>query len=175
MLEEESGYSMRTFYPSEEFNNIIMPIVSNSEYQKTKSCVHHGMDRYSHMMRVAYYSYKVTKFCHLDYRSTTRGAVLHDFFLDEYDEKKAHMLVNHPKIALENSKKYFDLNDLEQDIIKAHMFPVGKTLPRYLESWIVNIVDDLACFYERSYVLKESMSVVFSMVILLFMVFFKRW
>ena len=89
---------MRTFYPNEEFNNIIMPIVSNSEYQKTKSCVHHGMDRYSHMMRVAYYSYKVTKFCHLDYRSTTRGAVLHDFFLDEYDEKKAHMLVNHPKI-----------------------------------------------------------------------------
>ena len=150
---------MRTFYPSEEFNNIIMPIVSNSEYQKTKNCVHHGMDRYSHMMRVAYYSYKVTKFCHLDYRSTTRGAVLHDFFLDEYDEKRAHMLVNHPKIALENSNKYFDLNDLEQDIIKAHMFPVGKTLPRYLESWIVNVVDDIACFYERSYVLKENMSV----------------
>ena len=166
---------MKTFYPNEEFNNIIMPIVSNSEYHKTKNCVHHGMDRYSHMMRVAYYSYKVTKFCHLDYRSTTRGAVLHDFFLDEYDEKKAHMLVNHPKIALENSKKYFDLNDLEQDIIRAHMFPVGKTLPRYLESWIVNVVDDIACFYERSYVLKENMSVACSMVILLFMVFFKRW
>ena len=48
------------------------------------------------------------------------------------------MLVNHPKIALENSIKYFDLNDLEQDIIKAHMFPVGKTVPKYLESWIVN-------------------------------------
>ena len=64
--------------------------------------------------------------------------------------KKAHMLVNHPKIALENSLKYFDLNDLEQDIIKAHMFPVGKTIPKYLDSWIVTLVDDFACFYERS-------------------------
>ena len=166
---------MKSFYPNMEFNNIIMPIISNSEYQKTKSCVHHGMDRYSHQMRVAYYSYKITKFCHLNYKSATRGAILHDFFLDNYNEKKARMLVNHPNIALENSQKYFDLNDLEKDIIKAHMFPVGKTVPKYLESWIVNLVDDVACIYERSYVLKENMSVVFSMFILLFTVCFKRW
>ena len=28
---------MRSFYPNEEFNNIIMPIISNEEYQKTKT------------------------------------------------------------------------------------------------------------------------------------------
>ena len=55
------------------------------------------------------------------------------------------------------------------------MFPFGKTVPHYLESWIVNIVDDFACFYERSYVIKESMSLACSMVILLFLVFVKRW
>lgn len=152
-----------------------MPIVSNSEYQKTKDCIHHGMDRYSHMMRVAYYSYKITKFCHLDYVSTTKGAILHDFFLDDYEEKKAHILVNHPKIALENSKKHFELNTLEQDIIITHMFPFGKRVPKYLESWIVNIVDDFACIYERTYILKENMSLACSMIILLFMVFYKRW
>ncbi len=152
-----------------------MPIVSNSEYQKTKDCIHHGMDRYSHMMRVAYYSYKITKFCHLNYVSTTKGAILHDFFLDDYEEKKAHILVNHPKIALENSKKHFELNTLEQDIIITHMFPFGKRVPKYLESWIVNIVDDFACIYERTYILKENMSLACSMIILLFMVFYKRW
>lgn len=166
---------MRTFYPNEEFNNLITPIISNSEYQKTKSCIHHGMNRYDHMVRVAYYSYRITKFCHLNYKETTKGAVLHDFFLDDYNDKKAKVLVNHPKIALDNSLKYFELTDLEQDIIKAHMFPVGKSVPHYLEGWIVNLVDDFACFYERSYVLKENMSVAFSMVFLLFLVFFKRW
>ena len=166
---------MRTFYPNEEFNNLITPIISNSEYQKTKSCVHHGMNRYDHMVRVAYYSYRITKFCHLNYKETTKGAVLHDFFLDDYNDKKAKVLVNHPKIALDNSLKYFELTDLEQDIIKAHMFPVVKSVPHYLEGWIVNLVDDFACFYERSYVLKENMSVAFSMVFLLFLVFFKRW
>ena len=124
---------MRTFYPNEEFNNLITPIISNSEYQKTKSCVHHGMNRYDHMVRVAYYSYRITKFCHLNYKETTKGAVLHDFFLDDYNDKKAKVLVNHPKMALDNSLKYFELTDLEQDIIKAHMFPVGKSVPHYLE------------------------------------------
>ena len=166
---------MRTFYPNEEFNNLITPIISNNEYQKTKNCVHHGMNRYDHMIRVAYYSYLITKFFHLNYKDTTKAAVLHDFFLDEYDEKKAKTLVNHPNIALENSKKYFTLTELEEDIIKAHMFPFGKTVPHYLESWIVNIVDDFACFYERSYVIKESMSFACSMVILFFLVFVKRW
>ena len=166
---------MRTFYPDYEFNNLIMPIVSNSEYQKTKNVSHHGMTRYDHMVRVAYYSYKITKFCHLNYKSTAKAAVLHDFFLDDYTDKKTKMLVNHPNIALENSSKYFDLNDLEQDIIKTHMFPIGKTPPRYLESWVVNIVDDFACLFERSYVIKENMSVAFSMVVLLFFAFVKRW
>ena len=73
---------MRTFYPNEEFNNLITPIISNSEYQKTKNCVHHGMNRYDHMIRVAYYSYLITKFFHLNYKDTTKAAVLHDFFLD---------------------------------------------------------------------------------------------
>ena len=172
---KESGAIMRTFYPDYEFNNLIAPIICNEEYQKTKKITHHGMTRYDHMVRVAYYSYKITKFCHLNYKATTRGAVLHDFFLEDYSDKKAKILVNHPKIALANSLKYFELNDLEQDIIKTHMFPCGKTLPRYLESWIVNIVDDFACFFERSYVIKESMSVGFSMIVLLFLVFVKRW
>lgn len=166
---------MRTFYPNEEFNNIIYPIVSNSEYQKTKECAHHGMNRYDHMIRVAYYSYKITKFCHLNYESTTKAAVLHDFFFDEYQDKKTRVLVNHPDMALANSLKYFELTDLEQDIIKSHMFPIGKSVPKYLESWLVDLVDDFVCLYERTYVFKENMSVCFSMIILMFMFFVKRW
>lgn len=177
-MKRKVGYLMKSFYNDDEFNRLIESIISNKEYQKTKNCLHHGTNRYSHMIRVSYYSYKITKFCHLDYKSTARAAVLHDFFLDDYqakEEKRTKILFAHPVIALNNAKKYFDLSSKEEDIIKSHMFPIGKSVPKYLESWIVNFVDDFSCFYERGYIFKEQMSMACSMIAFLFLVLFKRW
>ncbi len=166
---------IKTAYPDQEFNQIITPIVTNEEYQKTKECIHHGMNRYDHMVRVAYYSYKITKFCHLNYCATARASVLHDFFLDDVAENKAKRLLVHPEAALKNSLEQFELDTLEQDIIKTHMFPLGKSIPRYLESWIVDIVDDVASIYEKTYVFKENMSMGLSMMIFMFFVMLKKW
>ena len=100
------------------------------------------------------------------------------FFLSPEKRSKKERFVSvfvHPAQAVETAKSNFNLTKKEEDMIRAHMFPINLTVPKYLESWIVNLVDDFACFYERSYVLKENMSVACSMVILLFMIFFKRW
>ena len=70
-----------------EFFEIIKPIIENEEFQKLKNIKHHGITRYNHCMRVAYYSYKVTKSLHLDYREVTVAAMLHDFFLEDSSEK----------------------------------------------------------------------------------------
>ena len=59
------------------------------------------------------------------------------------------MLFNHPKIALKNAMNIYELSLLEQNIIESHMFPIGLTLPRYKESWLVNLVDDYFSIYER--------------------------
>ena len=67
-------------YQDIEFKNIISSIESNEEFQKLKNIKHHGITRYEHSLRVAYYSYKVTKLLHLDYKDTTEAALLHDFF-----------------------------------------------------------------------------------------------
>ena len=42
----------------------------------------------------------------------------------------------------------FDLNDREKNIIRTHMFPINLAVPRYLESWLVSIVDKGVAFYE---------------------------
>ncbi len=165
---------LKSGYSDEEFNQIIEPIITNKEYQLTKNCIHHGMNRYDHMVRVSYYSYKIAKFCHLDYKATARGSVLHDFFIDDMKGTKAKVLMTHPNRALDNSLKYFELNDLEQDIIKSHMFPIGKNIPKYLESWIVDIVDDVASVFEKSYAVKENMSMGLSMMMLMFLFFVKK-
>ena len=54
----------------------------------------------------------------------------------------------HPKIALDNSLKYFDINEIEKDVILTHMFPVVKGKPNYKESKVVCICDKLVSFYE---------------------------
>lgn len=45
--------------------------------------------------------------------------------------------------AYHNAKKYFDLNEIEKDIILKHMFPLTITLPRYKETFLVLIVDKI--------------------------------
>lgn len=141
---------MNKQYLNEEFQNIIQPILENEEFRKTKEKCHHGINRFEHLQRVSYYSYLITKTLRLNYKETTRAALLHDFFLDETEnESSIKALQNHPNYALENARKYYELTDREEDIIKTHMFPVTFRPPKYLESWIVDIVDDVAGMYEK--------------------------
>lgn len=133
-----------------EFKYIIKDILSNDEFLKTKQKVHHGITRYDHLMRVSYYSFLVSKLLRLNYKETTRAALLHDFFLDETkDDNKLQALQRHPMYALENAKKYYNLTPLQEDIIKTHMFPVTFIPPKYIESWIVDLIDDFAGIYEQ--------------------------
>jgi len=141
----------------EEFESLIKNILEIKEFQKTISIKHHGISRYEHSLRVAYISYKMTKFLKLNYKETTEAALLHDFFLDELEDKnKVSKLMKHPNVAVENASKYIDLTDRQIDIIKNHMFPITFTPPKYLESWIVDIADDISAIYERTYSAKTQ-------------------
>lgn len=146
----------KDYYQDKEFYNIVKDIINNEEFLKLREIKHHGINRYNHCVRVSYYTYKVAKMLGLNYYEATRGAMLHDFFLDETVKDGSYRaLTKHPKYALENSIKNFALTDREKDIIKSHMFPVNLTLPRYKESWLVDLVDDLCSFYERFYSTRE--------------------
>lgn len=155
-------------YKNREFNSLIQPIAENEEFLKTKDIKHHGLTRYDHSRRVAYFSYLVTKFLRLDYKETTEAAMLHDFFTTEVQKDNAiFKLRRHPNHAVENSKKYFELSDKQVDIIKTHMFPVTFTPPKYLESWIVDIVDDVVSIYERAFWLKKEIKAVATFLLVL--------
>ena len=106
-----------------------------NKYRELKSMVHHGSNRLDHINRVAKMSFYLSKYMKLDYVSCTRGAMMHDFFtsddLKREGVKYKDFLSIHPKIALDNSEKYFDLNEIEKDIILTHMYPVVKGKPNY--------------------------------------------
>lgn len=152
-------------YKNSEFHRIVKPLLDSCPFEETKKNKHHGITRYEHSMRVAYFSYIVTKFLRLDYKETTEAALLHDFFTDEVKDKNGiARLRQHPSCAVENAKKYFELSAKQEDIIKTHMFPVTFTPPKYLESWIVDLVDDVASIYERGKTMKNEIKTAVSFV-----------
>ena len=130
-----------------QYMNIIRHIMNNENFMILSNVKHHNITRLEHSLKVSYYSYKISKLLHLSYKETARAGLLHDFYLEQIDEQrkikdKIKLFSSlHPNIAVNNSLKYFSLNDKEIDIIKTHMFPSSFSIPRYMESWIVSIVD----------------------------------
>lgn len=135
-----------------EFLEIVQPILDLEEFNNTKFQRHHGITRYDHSMNVAYITYVVTKNLKLNYKEATFAALIHDFFNDEVkDENGYKRLVDHPKHALKNAMRYFELTDLQKDIIAKHMFPVTLTPPKYKESVLVSLIDKYSSINERMY------------------------
>lgn len=156
-----------------EYIGLVQDILDNDNFCKTKKIIHHGLNRFDHSMRVSYYSYKLSKILKLDYREVARAGLLHDFFYSSNDEEKGFQkietLVNHPKYALANAKKDFELTEKEQNIIVSHMFPLAFRLPKYLESWLVNIVDNFVAVMEAYQSTKKNVGIAvnFMLVIML--------
>lgn len=136
---------------NKEFNEIIDMYANHPKVLEMKQYKHHGITRYEHSLNVAYCTYKITKTLNMNYHSATKAAMLHDFFLDEVEnENGVKKLQDHPKYAVKNAERYFEINDLERDIIRSHMFPVAPNkVPKYKESWIVDLVDDYVAIKER--------------------------
>ena len=133
-----------------EFEDIINDILINNKFKELDSELHHGISRMGHCLRVAKGTYKLTKKLNLNYKSATRAALMHDFYLDDELETKNSFtaLFDHPSKALETASKYYNLTSLESNIIESHMFPFGYKMPKHAESWIVTLVDKSVAVYE---------------------------
>lgn len=153
----------------ENYSSIVKDILNNEEFNKTKYIEHHGVTRYDHLCRVSYYSYILAHKLRFKEREVARAALLHDFFFsDELRTGKEKFLSTfiHPKWALKKSKKHFELNKVEENIIESHMFPLNPKLPRYKESFLVSIVDKFVAAYEFSLKLRLKFKYVTNVLIL---------
>lgn len=144
---------MEHIYNDIDFINIIDSIIKNKNFIKTQNTLHHGLKKLDHSIKVSYYSYLIAKKYNLDYVSVARGGILHDFFYADtngksFSKESYNLALNHHNIALNNSNKYFKLNDLEKDIIYKHMFPVVFTIPKYKESFLVSFIDKVIGIFE---------------------------
>ena len=126
-------------------------IILTDEAQKLKGFIQHGNTTvFEHCVSVAKFSLIIALGVErifkkdIDRRSLVRGALLHDYFLYDWHEKNAfHKLhgFTHPNTAYLNADRDFNLNDIEKDIIRKHMFPLTLIPPRHMESAIVCCAD----------------------------------
>lgn len=141
---------------TKEFNSIIADLAQNRTVQQMQNFIQHcDTTCYDHCLNVAYYSYLICKKFKLDYKSAARGGMLHDLFLYNWRNSRKNLNLDgwhafiHPKIALENAIKLFELNNIEKDIILKHMWPLTfLKFPKYFESYIITLVDKYCAIKE---------------------------
>ncbi len=146
----------------EEFHIIVKDLINSYHVQQMEGIIHHvdGVSCLDHSLFVAYITYRMAKFFKMDVVAATRGALLHDLHLQDWsltNIKKPERLLIHPGIALENASKYYELGEIEKDIIITHMWPVTlKAVPKTKESVIVNCADKICAVYEYTGAYKKS-------------------
>ncbi len=127
-------------------------ISEKSKLRRMERFIQHGNTTcLKHTIAVAYYSIMFAEFMGIRYkkRDLIRGALLHDYFLYDWHvgQKRLHGFT-HPKEALMNAERDFNLSETERDIIKKHMFPLTVVPPLCREGWIVCLVDKACSLYE---------------------------
>ena len=150
-------------YLDNRFMEVALPIIEHEEYQQMRYIKHHDESVFDHSLKVAFYAYQMAFKHNLDWESTIRGALLHDFFLYKFKKYFSLRIITdsikhaifHPIIAFDNASKYFNLNEKEENIIKGHMFPFG--VPKSKEAWIVSFVDKYIAVFEYSSNFKKMM------------------
>ncbi|KFZ26589.1 MAG: hypothetical protein KQ78_01178 [Candidatus Izimaplasma bacterium HR2] len=137
------------------YNDCVSDLIETKIVQSMDQYIQHGeITCLDHCKNVSLKSYKVCKFLNLDYKSASRGALLHDFFLYDWHIPGSHVGLHgfrHSKISLNNAEKHFELNKKEKDIILTHMWPLTLRFPKYKESFVVSIVDKFCSSKETLY------------------------
>lgn len=131
-------------------------VLSQSQlWMEAQYVQHGGTSTLLHSLAVAYYGWCIARLLRLaiSERSLIRGALLHDYFLYDWHDPTSHRRLHgphHPRVAWENAMRDMPepLNDVEQDIILKHMFPVTPVPPACRESAIICLTDKLCATYE---------------------------
>lgn len=150
---------MRARLPKEKedfFMQQLEEVCKNSRMLGSHRYMQHGNTSvFRHSVSVAYYSYYLALKMHAPVNETAliRGALLHDYFLYDWHERddshKWHGF-HHAKKALDNAMEDFELNEVEQDMIRCHMFPLNLRPPKYMESWILCYADKVCSGVETA-------------------------
>lgn len=135
------------------FLDCVSGLLLSDEVRSMQAIPHHpGVNCYEHSVFVAYVAFRLARRWGVDYVAAARGGLLHDLYLyDSHDHSKyeGNQCFAHPKAAAKNAAALCGgLSAKEENIIISHMWPLAKKMPRYRESYVVNLADKLCATAE---------------------------
>lgn len=146
----------------EEFYTAMEYILQDEEFRKLHYCKHHpGLSRMEHSIHVAKATYHYCKSSNIDWVEAVEAALLHDFYLVDWRSGQwrwyEHFHI-HPKVALENARRYLMPTQKQEDAILNHMWPFSGRKPKTIEGFLVNKADKLCTAIEIRQAFREKVA-----------------
>ena len=151
---EPSG--LYEYTSDQEYMECVKDILEHPVFQSMDQYIQHGTTTCkAHCIQVSYLGYKLCKRFGGNWRSAARAGLLHDLFLYDWHtharETGRHFHgFTHPKEALRNAGKYFELTGEEEVIILRHMWPLTPIPPVTKAGYAVTCADKLCSTLETT-------------------------
>lgn len=144
------------YLDDEQYMECVQDILAHPIFQSMEQYIQHGSTSCkAHCIQVSYLSYCICRKFGWDYRKAARAGLLHDLFLYDWHtharETGNHFHgFTHPRAALNNARKYFNLTVGEADIILCHMWPLTPIPPKSMAGMAVVYADKLCSMTETA-------------------------
>lgn len=137
-----------------EYMECVRDILEHPVFNSMEQYIQHGNTTCrDHCIHVSWKSSLLCRRYGGDWRSAARAGLLHDLFLYDWhthakETGKHFHGITHPRTALINARKYFDLSKEEEDIILRHMWPLTLIPPRTAAGMAVALADKVCTVEE---------------------------
>lgn len=145
----------------EEYLDSVKDILDHPVFRSMEQYIQHGTTTcLEHSIRVSYMAYRLSRKFGGNWRSAARAGLLHDLFLYDW-HTHARETGNyfhgftHPRTALDNAGKSFDLTKEEQMIILRHMWPLTLVPPVSRAGYAVTWADKYCSARETAFRVKQ--------------------
>ena len=142
-VRREEWVDREEYEKDEVYMSCVRDILEHPVFQSMDQFIQHGnTTTKTHCIQVSYLSYCICRKHSMDYRAAARAGLLHDLFLYDWHTEKNHIHgYTHPRVAMNNAVKYFDITPKEQNMILRHMWPLTPVPPKSREGMVIVYAD----------------------------------
>ena len=145
--EDPSWINQERYDEDEEYLACVADILENPVFQSMDRFMQHGDTTCkAHCIKVSYFSYRICRRLGWDYVQTARAGLLHDLFLYDWhthakETGEYFHGFTHPRTAMRNAEIYFQVTEMEKNMILRHMWPLTPIPPKYKEGYTIIYAD----------------------------------
>ena len=153
-VEDDSWIRREAYRNDQEYLACVSDILESPVFQSMDNYIQHGHTTCrAHCIQVSYMSYRICRKHGWDFVAAARAGLLHDLFLYDWHTHAKETGnyfhgYTHPRVAMENAVKYFDIPEKEQKIILRHMWPLTIVPPSSMAGMAIVYADKFCSLSE---------------------------